>query len=191
MKFLLPLLGLVLLSVIASGTLAAEDEALVLKSKEIIMKMGGQLKEQLQQQMKLNGPKAAIQVCAELAPSLSSSLSRETGQVIRRVSLKARNPLDIPDVWEQQVLMNFDQQQKQGKDPASLVYSEKVTEGNQEYFRFMKAIPTEKVCLNCHGDDKTINAPVKDVLEILYPHDQATGYQEGMIRGAFSIKKPL
>ncbi|MBF0239499.1 MAG: hypothetical protein HQM12_17490, partial [SAR324 cluster bacterium] len=58
MKFLLPLLGLVLLSVIASETLAAEDEVLVLESKEIIMKMGGQLKEQLQQQMKLNGPKA-------------------------------------------------------------------------------------------------------------------------------------
>jgi hypothetical protein len=53
----------------------------------------------------------------------------------------------------------------------------------------MKAIPTAKVCLACHGS--AITPEVTAALDEAYPQDQARGYAEGDIRGAFSLSKPL
>jgi hypothetical protein len=36
-----------------------------------------------------------------------------------------------------------------------------------------------------------VDTVTKTRLETLYPHDQAMGYKEGDIRGAFSITQPL
>ncbi|MCA1791466.1 MAG: DUF3365 domain-containing protein, partial [Thioalkalivibrio sp.] len=40
-------------------------------------------------------------------------------------------------------------------------------------------------CLTCHGSD--VGGDIKHALERLYPDDQATGYAEGDVRGAFTI----
>ena len=53
----------------------------------------------------------------------------------------------------------------------------------------MKAIPTDDVCLTCHG--KQIPEKLSAQLEKLYPDDQATGFSKGDIRGAFTVVKIL
>ncbi len=53
----------------------------------------------------------------------------------------------------------------------------------------MKAVPTGKVCLSCHGE--TVAPEVEQKLAELYPDDKARGYKEGDIRGAFVVVKPL
>jgi hypothetical protein len=53
----------------------------------------------------------------------------------------------------------------------------------------MKAIPTAELCLKCHGGD--IDAKVAERLDALYPDDQARGYNQGDIRGAFTFRKSL
>ena len=53
----------------------------------------------------------------------------------------------------------------------------------------MKAIPTDGLCLQCHGT--AIPAEVADKLAELYPHDKAVGYREGDIRGAFVVTSLL
>jgi hypothetical protein len=71
-----------------------------------------------------------------------------------------------------------------------LEHHEVVEQDGKKVFRWMKAIPTAKVCLNCHGGD-TVAAPVEAKLKELYPTDQARGYSVGDIRGAFTITQPM
>jgi len=55
----------------------------------------------------------------------------------------------------------------------------------------MKALPTQGLCLNCHGGPDKIAGEVKAKLAELYPADKAVGYSEGQIRGALTVKRPL
>ena len=59
----------------------------------------------------------------------------------------------------------------------------------RKVFRYMKAISTGALCLNCHGAD--VSADVTRELERLYPKDAARGFRVGDIRGAFSITQTL
>ena len=55
----------------------------------------------------------------------------------------------------------------------------------------MKALPTQALCLQCHGAQASLSPAVKEKLSALYPQDKATGYSVGQIRGAMTIRKPL
>lgn len=156
---------------------------------ELIQKLGATL----QQEIKTAGPAAAITVCRDVAPQIAGELSRRNGWRVTRVSDKVRNPmLGTPDAWESRVLEEFHARRKAGGKPAEIEFSEVVTEANgKEYFRYMKAIGTKPVCLTCHGDPAQMPAQVKQAISASYPHDQATGYSAGEIRGAVSIKQPL
>lgn len=156
--------------------------------KELMVQLGGKV----QSEMMAGGPVATINVCKIIAPAITSDISRKTGQRVTRVSLKVRNPLlGSPDAWEQNVLMNFEKRLAEKESPANMEFAEVVTEPQGKYLRYMKAIPTQEVCLKCHGAPDAIAPPVKELLNAEYPHDKATGYTLGQIRGAVSIKKPL
>lgn len=136
------------------------------------------------------GPESAIQVCRDIAPKMTSDISRQTGWKLTRVSLKVRNPLlGTPDAWEQKQLQAFAARASQGEKPETMEASEIVQEPAGKSFRFMKAISIQPGCLSCHGEQ--IPESVKAKLNADYPHDQATGYTVGQIRGAVSIKRPL
>ena len=77
----------------------------------------------------------------------------------------------------------------EGKGIDSLAWSETVSVDGGQEFRFMKAIPTGGVCLVCHGTE--LSPEVSQVLADLYPMDQATGYSEGDIRGAFVVTRQM
>ncbi len=177
---------------LAGGRASAADDLEQFKEesrstvKELMMQLGGAM----QKEMAANGPAAAITVCKDLAPSITSDISRKTGQRVTRVSLKTRNPLlGSPDAWEQKVLAEF--AMRAGKEnPATLEFAEITTEPQGRFLRYMKAIPMQDVCLKCHGTPETIAPQVKEQLSAAYPHDKAAGYTgAGQIRGAFSIKK--
>ena len=53
----------------------------------------------------------------------------------------------------------------------------------------MKAIPMQEPCALCHG--KTLAPQIGDKIKSLYPLDQATGFELGEIRGAFTVKIKL
>ena len=55
----------------------------------------------------------------------------------------------------------------------------------------MKAIPTQPMCLQCHGKPADMKDNVKAILAKEYPEDKAVGYSLGEIRGAISIKHKL
>ena len=45
--------------------------------------------------------------------------------------------------------------------------------------------------MSCHGPAAGLDASLKAKLLETYPHDQATGYAKGEIRGALTVKRPL
>lgn len=156
-------------------------------AQEFMQTLGGALKKQLE----TGGAESAIGVCKQIAPALVAEYSKN-GRVVKRVSLKTRNKVQgTPDNWEKEVLEGFDQGQREGKPAASMEMATTTEETDGRWFRYMKAIPTQPMCLQCHGKPADISAGVKTVLTKEYPEDKATGYSAGEIRGAISIKRKL
>ena len=158
-------------------------------SRAVVKEFAGSLRAALKGALEEGGPPAGLSVCNETAPSIAAFHAEKTGWQVGRTSLRARNPNNAPDTWERRVMTDFEARKKAGEDPAKLEYAEVVGKGDGRAFRYMKAIPTGKPCLACHGDK--LAPEVEARIQSLYPDDQATGFAIGDIRGAFTITQPL
>ncbi len=173
-----------------SDSQSVDQAKLVGEAKALIKQFAGKLKGELVAAMKADGPAAAVGVCQAAAPTVTEEVNANAkGWKIGRTALKLRNPENKPDAFELKVLQEFEKQRANGADPKKLAYKEIVNVDGKRVFRFMKAIPTGKVCLNCHGTE--IKDDVRAQLKDLYPEDQATGFKIGDIRGAFTLSRPL
>ena len=183
------LIAAAVLSALFAATLAnAGDEPLLGEARKVAMTLPPKLLAALQEEISKSGPEGAIIVCKDMAPKVAGEVSQQTGWKIKRVSLKARNEARaIPDAWEKAALEDFDKRAAAGESPAQLEKGEKV---DNEY-RYVKALPVQALCLNCHGTTDQISLAVKSALGQQYPNDHATGYSVGQIRGAISVRKPL
>lgn len=180
------------LAAIACSVMAQDDAARVEEARKLAGTMVQTLGSQLQAAIKAGGPASAIGVCTSVAPAIAGELSRQNGLRLTRVSLKVRNPmLGTPDAWEQGVLMAFESRLAKGEAADKLEFTETVVEPSGKYFRYMKALPVQAVCVNCHGDAATLAPEIRERLAREYPADRATGYAPGQLRGAVSIKRPL
>lgn len=190
-------LSITALSFVIGIPLAASAEETDVAARQAAAKAAAQtlvaqLGDKLKQAQSTGGPQQAIGVCRDVAPQIAGELSRANGWRVTRVGTRVRNPmLGTPDAWEQEVLAKFQQRIAAGGKPAEIAFGAVVDEPAGRYYRFMKAIPTQAACLNCHGDPASIAAPVRAELRRHYPFDRATGYSEGELRGAISIKQPL
>ena len=147
------------------------------------------LQAELKNAMQQGGPVNAIAVCNTTAMPITAKVSLEQGLTLSRVSLKNRNPANMANDWQKEVLESFEDRKTAGDDVATMAWSEFAAIDGQQQFRFMKAIPTGALCLQCHGSD--INPEVSARLTELYPGDKATGYAAGDIRGAFVVTRNL
>ncbi len=163
------------------------------EAKKIVGSFFSELKGELVKGMKAGGPINAIGVCNDLAPKIAANHSSTSGWDVGRTSLKLRNHNNAPDTWETMVLKQFEQRRAGGEGADTLAYAETVKEGDDKYYRFMKAIvmpPMEKMpCLACHGEN--IDPRIATKLDELYPQDMARGYKAGQVRGAFTLKKKM
>ena len=161
----------------------------VAEARSVVKQFFGNLKGELQAAMKAGGPVTATSVCQAKAPIITDMSSANSGWDVGRTSLKLRNPDNRPDIWEKNVLDDFEARKQAGKDLNNMEYSEIVMTDGRKTFRYMKAIPTADLCLNCHGVN--IKPEVAALLDELYPTDQARGYNAGDIRGAFTLQKKM
>lgn len=159
------------------------EKATLLRSQEAIKDYATTLKAALQTAMKAGGPMAAIPVCHTEAPKIAKEVSAKYGLEIHRTSLKPRATPPTP--WEKGVLEQFAAEKAAGKPISELVWHKVVEEQGKPTLRLMKAIPTDEVCLTCHGTE--VQPAVLEKIRSLYPKDEAIGYQKGDIRGAFSV----
>ncbi len=160
-------------------------------NRDAIQKFASTLQGELMSAMQSGGPTEAIQVCNERAPEIARDISAETGIEIGRTSLKLRNQNNAPDRWERLTLQGFEAQHAAGTPAADLPprFGVVEAEDGEPRFRFMAAIPTGGACLTCHGSE--VSGDVKHALERLYPEDQATGFREGDVRGAFTVTQEM
>lgn len=169
---------------------AGEDpdlKAFAQESRAAVKAFAGTLKGALQAAIKDGGPMHAISVCNVKAPEIARDLSQPPEWTVGRTSHKLRNPDNAPDDWEAAVLDEFLELAAAGESLKTMERVELVeTEGNRT-FRYMKAIPVGEVCLTCHGAD--IAPELKAKIDSVYPEDQATGFELGELRGAFTITK--
>lgn len=180
--------AIALLSFIGAAMAADVDER-VAASRAAAKTFGMNLKAELQAALKAGGPMSGLAVCNEKAADIADATSKELRLTIGRTSLKVRNPDNAADAWERDVLTRFETRKAGGEPLAGLEHYEVTDSQGQLTFRYMKAIPTAKVCLACHGD--TLGPELEARLDALYPEDQARGFKEGDIRGAFTISQPM
>jgi len=172
------------------GYLSASDEAEELsRAKLASAAFATALKSELVIAMQSGGALEAIEVCHTRAHSIASQVSQETGMQLSRVSARNRNPGNAAQGWQLEVLSIFEQRRLAGESPATLSWHETAETGSGIEFRYMKAIPTGGLCLQCHGTG--IAPDVAEKLAELYPQDKAVGYSEGDIRGAFLVTRRL
>lgn len=161
----------------------------IAESRAVIKSFAGELQTALKDAMKFGGPTKAIAVCNEKAPRIAAAHGKARGWKVGRTSLKYRNPDNAPDQWEAAVLLSFEQRMEAGEDISKMDFGEFVELDGRKVFRYMKAIPTGEICLNCHGGE-TVKPEVEARLAELYPDDKARGFSVGDIRGAFTIIQP-
>jgi hypothetical protein len=178
----------ILLSVVSAN---AQEPAWVGEARKVAGSVPPKLLAVLTEEIGKNGPEGAILVCRDKAPQLAKAASDETGWSVRRVSLRNRNPRAVPDGWERAALEDFDRRAASGESATTLEKAEIVTEGGTQSYRYMRALPTQPLCLNCHGSPEQLTPAVLEKLKALYPDDKAVGYRPGDIRGAITIRKPV
>jgi hypothetical protein len=176
------------LAALAAGTAAGFDQAAELdRAKQATAAFAGALKSELMSAMQSGGASEAIRVCNTRAVAIADRVSDENGMTLTRVSLHNRNPGNAPNEWQAEVLATFETRKTAGEAPGALSWHQLADTQRGREFRFMKAIPTGALCLQCHGE--SIAPPVAQKLAELYPRDKATGYSEGDIRGAFVVTR--
>lgn len=166
-----------------------DESAELKKARQATAEFGGALKAELMTAMQSGGALQAIEVCNTRAEIISDEVARESGMQVSRVSQLNRNPANVPNDWQAAVLVDFETRKQAGEKPGSLTWHDIATTDDGLEFRFMKAIPTGGLCLQCHGT--SIAPPVAEKLAELYPGDKATGFSEGDLRGAFVVTQRL
>jgi len=183
------LIVLILTVMFLWGGILADTATNLTAARAAADKLGAELIKELRRTLKKEGLTAAVAVCHERAPEIASAISQETGYTVGRTSLKVRNPKNAPDAWEKKVLTDFADRHRRGEALKNMEYSEVVETPAGREFRYMKAIPTRKLCLQCHGS--TVPPELAAILKEKYPQDKATGFAAGDLRGAFTIRKKL
>ena len=154
------------------------------QGKLLIQSFSADLKAELQKAIKEGGLKNGISVCSEKAPSIAEKYS-DNEWIMKRTSLKLRNPLNEPTEFEREIMLQFQVKKDEGIPISELsYYGKEITESGSTH-RIIKAIPTQGLCLGCHGEN--LSQDVNSELKLRYPNDQARGFKEGDIRGAFSL----
>jgi hypothetical protein len=181
-----------LLATLTPAALLAAEQApappWVEQSRQLANQLGSQLKSELTAAIAAGGPVSAIDVCHTRAPQIAARLSQESGAQVGRTALRVRNPANAPDGTEREVLEQFGAELASGKAQGPLEAVFEIDRGGQVERRYMRAIPTDALCLTCHG--KSLAPEVAAAIARDYPGDQATGFEQGQLRGAFVVTWP-
>lgn len=164
------------------------ETAWIEQSRQLTMQLGGQLKGELTKAIADGGPIAAINVCYMRAPEIAAQLSKSSGARVGRTALRVRNPSNAPDSLERSVLEQFATDLGSGPIDRPLEAVFEIRRGDALERRYMRAIPTDALCLTCHG--KTLAPELAAAIAKSYPGDQGTGFELGQLRGAFSVIWP-
>jgi hypothetical protein len=157
-----------------------QDKDMLAQGKEISMKSFKALSGELKKAVNSGGPLNGVEVCNKKAMQITDSLSNVFGVQIKRTSLKLRNQNNKADQLENIQLEKWANSQDEQLQAVLFEVDNGV--------EFMAPITLGPPCMACHGDPEKMNADLKSLISEKYPHDKATGFNIGDLRGAWVIK---
>lgn len=175
----------------AAPALANDPAKLMEEARFVAKSLPPKMITYIQRTIQDHGVVQALSNYSHLSPKVLVDASDETGWKIRQISMKNRNPKGKPDAWETEVLKEFEQRLAAGEPATSIEKGAIVNEGGKPFYRYMQPMMTIRICMECHGPESQIKPEVKALMKEMYPDDAATGYTEGMLRGALTMRKPL
>ena len=160
-----------------------EQRQVIDDGKAIAQATFAELSSNLAVAMSEGGVENAVQYCNLVAYPLVDSLSAVHDAVIRRTSLRVRNPRNQPSEAERAILQAYHEQASEGE-----ALTPQVERLNGQRIAFYAPIKIQPLCLQCHGK---VGEDVKEsdyaLIRERYPEDEATGYEPGDLRGMWSI----
>jgi hypothetical protein len=151
-----------------------DQHAIALAARDALFQ---QLLSELTEAMASSGPASAIEVCSQRAPQIAADVSQQFGVQIGRTSHRLRNPDNVPPEWAQPLV------------DAQIAEPQLVALGDGRLGTLLP-IRLKAQCLMCHGPRDQLLPDVQQALDRTYPKDQATGFQEGDLRGWFWVSVP-
>jgi hypothetical protein len=154
----------------------------------VARRLFARLMDTLQEKISAEGPEAAVAYCHLEALPLTARIAGEFPQVknVRRTALRVRNPANTPDTVDRSVLEEWLAGWNPAAPPTPVLREFTPADGRRE-LRYYRPVPVMATCLACHGQDKEIPDSVRQALQRDYPDDQATGFEEGDLRGAIVV----
>ena len=161
---------------------ASADTALA-RAEAAVADLGQTLRAALKARLEQGGAVDAVDFCHAQAPAIAAAVSARHGVRVGRTALRHRSPGNAPSDWQRDVLEDFAARAAAGAAPATLRATVRAGLPAGVALRHARGIPTEPVCLACHGS--AIAAPVAAAIAARYPRDTATGFAAGDLRGMF------
>lgn len=161
--------------------LLALGDSLALQAQQALM-------SQVAAAIGARGPAGAVGFCNERALPLTDSLAMHHRVGLKRLSDRARNPLN--EVANEQDKSAWLSLQRMMSDTGVVKKHLLVREGDAAVY--YKAISLGMpMCLNCHGQrEGEVAAETWAAIAARYPNDRATGYKLGELRGMWRIEFP-
>ena len=154
------------------------------KGGEIVNLTQSELLKNVSHAMKTGGPGYAIDFCNMRAMHLKDSLSRMNNCEIRRIAIKYRNPIDMPQTkTEKDQLYQYQNALQKGDSIKPEVY---LFDDRIEYYQ--PIIIDKGTCLVCHGNPGTqITEETLEQIKARYHNYLSTGFALNDFRGAWKI----
>lgn len=142
------------------------------QGQAIAKEFKGELMQTLKAAIAEGGPVNGIAVCNTAAGPLADAVSQRHDVTLGRVGTRTRSPANAPEAWQSAALAAVEN----NPQPQLLQVDDRQL--------YAEPLFIQQPCLACHGEPK---AEVKAALDQYYPHDQATGYALGDLRGVLWI----
>lgn len=144
------------------------------------------LTQKLAAAVKEGGPSGAIEVCKAIAPAAAKKMGEAKGVRVGRTSFRLRNPGNRPPAWLAETVAEAGAAKSALKaDGVPLAWRGPAGELGVAF-----PLPVQAKCLACHGPKSGIADSTQAALTENYPGDEATGFQEGDLRGWLWVELP-
>lgn len=150
-------------------------------SQQLLKTLGSNLKKN----MKAGGPMQAFTFCNTQAYPLTDGVNEQLdeGVQVKRISLAYRNPANVPQKDEAEILEALNTLQKN----RAILPPYIIQKTAKDSYKFYKPLTINKgVCLKCHGD-LSQNKKLAALIAKNYPEDKAVGYKMHDLRGAIVV----
>ncbi|HET7219232.1 MAG TPA: DUF3365 domain-containing protein [Vicinamibacterales bacterium] len=149
----------------------------------VIAAMQDSVLRELTTQLAAGSTSSALAFCHVDAGAAARRIAAAERVEAGRTSDRLRNPGNAPRPWAAPLVA--ENAGKRSKDVDGFV----VDLGDR--IGVLRPIAQGAMCARCHGPRDALAADVKAALAQRYPHDRATGFKEGEIRGWFWVEMPM